>query len=275
MTATAMRTSRKGESFTFGENWRAYAAQLTPEHVEEATRALARLMGPSLAGRTFLDIGCGSGVHALAADRLGCRRILAIDVDPLSVLTTRTVLERFETRADWRCEPLSVFELDPLALGTFDVVYSWGVLHHSGALRAAAAKAAAMVAPGGRLVVALYRRTRLCRFWAVEKRFYKDASPRVQRLLRGVYVAAFRAGCALSDRSFRDHVAGYPSRRGMEFHTDVHDWLGGWPYESIAPDEAVALLERQGLVLETAHTRAGRPWGWLGSGCDEYVLHRP
>ncbi|MFX8620485.1 50S ribosomal protein L11 methyltransferase, partial [Acinetobacter baumannii] len=43
-------------------------------------------------GRSFLDIGCGSGLHALAAMRLGVARVVGVDIDPNSAATARHVL---------------------------------------------------------------------------------------------------------------------------------------------------------------------------------------
>src|SRR6185312_67209 len=113
--------------------------------------------------------------------------------------------------------------------------------HHTGAMREAVQKAAQLVAPGGLFVFALYRKTRLCRFWRREKRWYAAASPRAQRTARAIYAALFRAGLIATGRSFTRYVANYKSARGMDFEHDVHDWLGGYPYESITPAEVAAL----------------------------------
>ncbi|MCA3275110.1 MAG: class I SAM-dependent methyltransferase [Methylobacterium sp.] len=131
----------------------------------------------------MLDIGCGSGLHSLAALRLGAARVHAIDLDRLSVETTRDLLGRYAAGEAWTVEELSVFDM--AGLPQYDIVYSWGVLHHTGAMRRAIGEAAARVAPGGLLCLALYRRTPFCGLWRIEKRLYCASPAPVQRLLRG------------------------------------------------------------------------------------------
>src|SRR6266446_6943680 len=115
--------------FAFGRNWAAYAEKITQAEIEEAMRGLSRLLGNErLDGKRFLDIGSGSGLHSLAALRLAAREVVAVDIDADSVATTRVVLERHTPGEDFRVVRASVFELDSISLGTFDVVYSWGVL---------------------------------------------------------------------------------------------------------------------------------------------------
>ncbi len=256
--------------FAFGENWASYAGLIDEERLAEAEGGLERLLGADgLRGRSFLDIGCGSGLHAAAAARLGATRILALDLDPLSVATTREVLRRYGQGVAAEVSEMSVLDLEPDAVGTFDVVYSWGVLHHTGAMHEAIRKAAGVVPPGGIFAFALYRRTRLCRLWTREKRWYTAASPRAQMSARRVYIGLYRLHLR---RRFRDHVANYRGR-GMDFYHDVHDWMGGYPYESTSAHEVDALMRAIGFEHVTSRTRPYK-LGLFGAGCDEYVYRR-
>lgn len=266
--------------FAFGKNWASYAESIGEPQIAEAMTALRRLSGrPDLAGKRFLDIGCGSGVHSLAAIRLGASEVVAVDIDADSVATTTAVLGKFAPEARYRVARYSVFDLSPDAFGQFDVVYSWGVLHHTGSMVEALEKAAVMVAPGGMFLVALYRRTYLCPFWTVEKKWYTSASPRMQRLAQKAYVVWYRLLAAARsvvtgnarDR-FQARLENY-RYRGMDFFHDVHDWLGGYPYESILPDETDAIMSRAGLkndVTFLCRPDRKKAHGLLGSGCDEY-----
>ena len=268
--------TRVENHFAFGENWASYAESITEAEIGEAVAGLRRLMGENgLAGLRVLDIGCGSGIHSLAALRLGAAQVVAVDLDPDSVATTRRVLQRY---ADGRGQvhQISVFELDPAHLGQFDIVYSWGVLHHTGDMHRAITKAVQMVAPGGQFVFALYRRTWLCRLWAWEKRWYSRAAERPQVRARKAYAGVLRVGLMVAGRSFDDYVRGYTGKRGMDFDHDVHDWLGGFPYESISARDVDSLMRESGFALRRRFVQAGLVdrIGILGSGCDEYVYAR-
>jgi SAM-dependent methyltransferase len=258
--------------FAFGKNWASYAQLIDEHHIEEAEKGLLKLIPASeFKNRSFLDIGCGSGLHALAAAKLGVGRILAVDLDADSVRTTEVLLSRMKVSIPWQARVMSVFDLDPGQQGVFDIVYSWGVLHHTGSMWEAVDKAASMVAPNGLLAIALYRRTRLDPFWKIEKRLYAKAAPLVQNLMRRGYITAFQLARLASGRGkFRDYVANYSSMRGMDFDHDVHDWLGGYPYESALAPEVEAKLAGLGFRSERVFARP-RTSGILGSGCDEYV----
>ena len=264
--------------FAFGKNWAVYAEKIAQAEIDEAERGLSRLTGHErLDGKRFLDIGSGSGLHSLAALRLGAKEVVAVDIDADSVATTRAVLGRHAAGKTFRVERATIFELDSAELGTFDIVYSWGVLHHTGDMESAIRRAAALVRGGGQFIFALYRRIWMDWFWKPEKRWYANAGPQAQAHARAVYIALFRLGLRLTGRRFSTYVADYRERnRGMDFHHDVHDWLGGWPYESISALEVDRLMADLGLVLlrQFVSKKRGRHSGVFGSGCDEYVYTR-
>lgn len=265
--------------FAFGRNWAEYAATITDGEIAEAQSALKRLLdGKTLAGARVLDIGSGSGLHSLAAIRLGAQGVTAVDIDADSAATTRAVLSRLAPGADWRVDEKSVFDLSPVGSNTFDVVYSWGVLHHTGDMWQALRTAAAMVAPGGLFVFALYRRVWMDWFWRREKRWYARASASSQAKARALYVGLFRVALLATGRRFSAYVANYRGNRGMSYYHDVHDWLGGWPYESVSAPEIARLMAELGFEAVRLPTRTGRVLGrdvgLFGSGCDEYAYRR-
>lgn len=256
--------------FSFGENWAQYAEKIDERRIEEAEKSLIRLVGrESIQGRTFLDIGCGSGLFSLAALRLGCQRLLAVDLDPNSVQTTRKTLERYAPAGvHWDCQRISVFDLDPVKVGTFDIVYSWGVLHHTGAMYKAIEKASAMVEPEGMLTLALYGKTPFCGLWRIEKRIYSRSPKWVQRAVEKVYSAVVAARLALKGESLKKRRETYFQQRGMDMYHDTRDWLGGYPYESISPQEAMTFMHKLGF--EPIRSFVCPSIGLLGAGCDEY-----
>jgi SAM-dependent methyltransferase len=261
--------------FAFGNNWASFLAELDEPRILEAERSLQWLLGRDrLDGLRFLDIGSGSGLSSLAARRLGAV-VCSFDYDRQSVECTTSLRDRFfPGDANWLIEQASILDDQYLMqLGRFEVVYSWGILHHTGAMLKAMKNASQLAAPGGIFVFALYRRTRLCWFWALEKRWYCRASPRAQDIARWFYVLLMRLVFALVGRDFRAYVSNYRSNRGMDCFHDVHDWLGGYPYESISPIQVGQELANLGFT----HVRSKvKPYsiGLLGSGCDEYVYAR-
>ena len=237
-------------------------------------RGLQRLLGDgSLRGLRFLDIGCGSGVHAAAALRLGAAHVDAIDFDPRSVETSRATLARFCPGQPWNVECRSVFDLDPSIDGSYDVVYSWGVLHHTGHMARAIDRACNMVRPQGEFLFALYRKTPACRFWRLEKRWYASTGPWLERLARGIYIGLRDIDLILAGKSPRRAQEDYFRSRGMSQDHDVHDWLGGYPYDSISPQEVHDAMSAQGFKLREQWTQHQR-LGIFGSGCNEYAYIR-
>jgi len=251
--------------FAFGKNWRSYSNLINEDRISHAEAALHRLVG-DLDGKSFIDIGCGSGLHALAAGRLGASSITAIDIDQDAVSTTTRVLENTVTPHE--VLQVSVFDLPRAWAQRFDVVYSWGVLHHTGAMYRALADAADLVKPEGIFAFALYRKTPLCGFWKIEKRIYSRSPAAIQKAARGLYAAAVAVRLR---RSFLARLR--RADRGMEFWHDVHDWLGGYPYESISPRQVHAYMQSLNFTLQREFvTKPGL--GLAGSGCDEYVYAR-
>jgi len=262
--------------FAFGKNWLNYAETIDEARIAQAVTNLKRLAGSErLDGLSFLDIGCGSGLHALAALRLGATRVVGVDIDSDSVEASRRTLTRFAPGANARLQTCSVFAVPPDRFGDFDIVYSWGVLHHTGDMDRAIASAAALVAPGGAFLVALYRKTPFCGVWRRIKRWYSRATPAGQARARKVYIALQQLAAMLRRRDFDAYVRDYSKARGMNFYNDVHDWLGGYPYESISPQHCHQLLAALGFSLEREFVSPPKfPYGLGGSGCDEYAFRR-
>lgn len=271
-----MGLSSSDPRFAFGANWKSFSKAATQASLEEARNGLATLLGTDdLSGRTFLDIGSGSGIHALAALSLGAAQVCAVDIDRDSVEATETMLRTHASGA-----PVSVFQHDILGpidpLPASDVVYSWGVLHHTGNLELAMQNAAACVAPGGLFAFALYRKTLCCPLWTLEKRWYVRASDAARQRAHAAYRAAYRVGLRVIGQRYDEYVASYRSRRGMDFAHDVADWLGGYPYESIAPAAVERRMRALGFEPVWCNVREDvvSRLGLLGSGCDEYVYRR-
>lgn len=257
--------------FDFGANWRAYAKTIDDFRFGKAVDGLLRLFPAGLSNQTFLDIGCGSGLHAAAAIKLGAISVMATDLDEDSVETTQTTLAQLTSGFAWSVDRVSVFDLQDDR--QFDVVYSWGVLHHTGDMWRAIDKAAKLVKPGGRLAIAIYDRTPMDWFWIREKSLYSRSPAVVQGLVRQVYMAAYLLGKMVQGKSPRSFLKDYAVNRGMNFVHDAHDWLGGYPYEPATASEINERLISLGFAEERSFILP-RGFGLFGAGCNEFVFKK-
>jgi 2-polyprenyl-6-hydroxyphenyl methylase/3-demethylubiquinone-9 3-methyltransferase len=267
-----------GEVYGFGANWKRYLELIDDGRVRRAEESLRGMLGRDhFRGATWLDIGSGSGLFSLAARRLGAE-VTSFDYDPTSVWCTRELKRRhYPDDPGWTVHEGSV--LDPAfmaRLPSVDIVYSWGVLHHTGRMYDAIRNAAGKVKPGGLFFLALYRKTIFCELWKIEKRLYCAGPEALRAGLRRAWVAKTRHACRLKGRDFDTMVAHYTAStlRGMDYERDVDDWLGGYPYESLTPPECRDFMGGLGftLVNERAVTQ-GVSYS-LSNGCDEWVFRR-
>ncbi|GAK52698.1 3-demethylubiquinone-9 3-methyltransferase [Candidatus Moduliflexus flocculans] len=251
--------------FAFGENWQKFLTTLTEAQIIAAETALKTMLSvESLAGKTMLDIGAGSGLHSLAARRLGAR-VVSFDFDAQAVACVNSLKQRFfPNDANWRIMQGSALDVDFMrAAGMFDLVYSWGVLHHTGEMWKAIELAAERVAPGGVLFLAIYNAHWTAPIWKQIKYCYNISPPLVRRLLIQLFSGLKFVGAWLTTGQ-----SPLKTSRGMAFRTDVIDWLGGYPYEYASIDAIVRVVEAKGFQIHKVVPTAG----W--TGCNQFVFHR-
>jgi 2-polyprenyl-6-hydroxyphenyl methylase/3-demethylubiquinone-9 3-methyltransferase len=244
-----------GERFRFGKNWARYLTVLDDERILQAEASLKGMLEvDTLAGKSFLDVGSGSGLFSLAARRLGAN-VVSFDYDPDSVACTQKLQAKyFANDARWTITRGSVLDADFLrSLGQFDIVYAWGVLHHTGRMWQALENVQASVKNGGCLFIMIYRDLGLkSRVWKRVKRTY--CSGLLGRLaMTGIFVPYFCLRDLVESLvRFKNPAASYreyKKRRGMSKYHDWVDWLGGYPYEYAKPSEVIGTCNQRGLDL--------------------------
>ncbi len=253
--------------FGFGANWAAYLRDIDLPRIDAATDALAALLDrTSLHGVRVLDIGSGSGIHSLAAFRLGAH-VTSFDFDAESVACTSALCERYGRDATSRWTVVGQGSiLDPVfvhGLGEFGLVYSWGVLHHTGDLRRAVLAAASRVSSGGQLVLALYNdQGWISSYWTHVKRLY-NANVLGRIAMTAIHLPYLAARCMVRFVTRKGAL-----ERGMSLWHDYVDWLGGFPFEVASIPEVTAWLAPRGFVLQTVRSVGRR------QGCNEFVFMR-
>jgi 2-polyprenyl-6-hydroxyphenyl methylase/3-demethylubiquinone-9 3-methyltransferase len=264
---------RAGERFQFGANWQRFLHLLDERRIGQAEESLRSMLEVDhLRGRTFLDAGSGSGLFSLAARRMGAK-VTSFDFDPKSVACTAELRRRyFPDDEHWTVQEGSVLdEAFMTGLGTYDVVYSWGVLHHTGSMWRAIELTQRAVASGGRFFIALYNDQGLKSVaWRGLKRMYCSGVPGrvlVTTMCVPYFVIRGSVSDVLRGRNPVARYRQYRENRGMSVVRDWVDWLGGYPFEVASPSATFDFLRQRGFRLD-------RLISTLGSGCNEFVFTR-
>ena len=232
--------------FTFGDNWLRFSSALDEEGVREAEASLERLIGiDMLRGRSFVDVGAGSGLFSIAAVRAGAHPVVALDRDGQCLEAIRRNASRFlrpDQKPTLQVRIADILRPETLGDSVFDVVYAWGSLHHTGAMWPAIGNAARLCRAGGHFVIAIYNRTPSSPIWLRIKRLYHAVPEPVELVMAAVLTGVVSGGRLLK----RKHP--FRSYRGMSVWHDAVDWLGGLPYEYATPGEVTAHLDELGFT---------------------------
>jgi 2-polyprenyl-6-hydroxyphenyl methylase/3-demethylubiquinone-9 3-methyltransferase len=267
---------RAGQRFGFGQNWQRLLKVIDNDRIMAAEHALCHMLEVhDLKGMSFLDIGSGSGLSSLVAMRLGAVRVHSFDLDPQSVACTKELRQRYFPEAtNWVVEEGSVLDSHLLSrLGTFDIVYSWGVLHHTGNMWQALEDAGRLVADAGKLFIAIYNdEGEISRLWTRLKIFYNRGTIWRPIMFASYFTWQMLRGLAVDVVVRRRHPLAryreYKKLRGMSFARDLSDWLGGYPFEVAKPESILEFFLKKHFKLVRLRTVS------RGHGNNEYVFQK-
>lgn len=257
---------KSGNRFSFGENWSRFLISLDEKKIHQAEQSLCTMLKKNtLQGKRFLDIGSGSGLFSLAARRLGAQ-VHSFDFDPQSVSCTNILKNKyFPDDPDWMIEEGSILDSNYISrLGEFDIVYSWGVLHHTGKMLNAFSNIIPSVAIHGLIFIAIYNdQGVISRYWTFIKSSY-NKSVFIKYLWISIHTPYLFAMRWIT-RALTGRLS---IERGMSLWRDMIDWLGGYPFEVAKPELVFNYFHENGFNLEKLKTCGGR------MGCNEFVFRR-
>ncbi|MGD0078197.1 MAG: class I SAM-dependent methyltransferase [Sedimentisphaerales bacterium] len=246
-----------GERFEFGKNWNSFLSSLNEQRIKEAEKSLCEMLElTDLKGKRFLDIGSGSGLFSLAARRLGAS-VYSFDYDPMSVACNEELKRRYFSGDDsWIIDRGSALDQEFLkALGKFDIVYSWGVLHHTGDMKQALDNVDDLVDKNGILFIAIYNHCNIASkfWWKIKKLYCSGTAGKI--ITCGVFIPYFfLKSCAESVFRKENVFLHYRKYRGMSILHDWIDWLGGFPYEYAKVEDIFSFFKARGFSLRNIKT---------------------
>jgi len=257
--------------FKFGKNWKNFIGTLSDDRVRLAMESVKQLLGvENLAGKSFIDIGCGSGIFSLAALKLGASRVVSIDYDNDSVSCARFLNDKYGPFNNWTIMQGSILNKPMIeSLGKFDVVYSWGVLHHTGHMWQAFENISMLTGKNGMLAISIYNdQGFLSKFWTLAKYIYNRSPRALQWLLGNIFFLLWAILMLVTDlvngRSIMARYRGVDAR-GMNAYYDAIDWIGGYPFEVATPEEIIRFFNDKSYALSKLEKRQGM-------GCNEFVF---
>lgn len=254
-------------TFSFGKNWIDLNRNITEEEINKAKQDLEFWIGKeNIEGKRILDLGSGSGIHSLSFLMLGAGELVSFDYDPNSVAATTYHWEKKGKPANWKVQHGSILDKEFIGqLGKFDLVYSWGVLHHTGNMWEAINNALTMVKENGLFYLTIYKDDDYANSVKLKEK-YNASSSFGKKLMEYSHISKIMMKRAVH---FKNPFAWNEQlERGMNIYHDLIDWLGGLPYEAASEDEMLKWGIENNLKLKRILCR-----GNYGS-CNYYLFQK-
>jgi len=200
-------------------------------------------------GKRILDAGCGMGVFSVVFGKKGAARVIGIDLSEEGVRRAQRAASHFNlSNVEFR--EGNILRL-PYPDGSFDIVWSWGTLHHTAEPLKALEELIRVLKNGGTLFVTLYRSTKLSFLHEGIRKTLRLAHRRMWPLLaKLIALALFPATLFLKRRK--------KARAGENLSDLVLDWYFNPVRHYYRPGEIRQLLEQEGLIIEKFLPASGR-----------------
>ncbi len=243
-TLVAKQLDRSAVADFYDRLWTAY----TPSYEASAQHVDFFFAPQEIAEKRVLDAGCGTGIFAhIFADK-GARQVVAIDISKQSLTKGKGLSRQVKKNLSFGLADLLAL---PFQQETFDIVWCWGAAHHTTQPERALQQLAAVVKPGGTLLLALYRKAWLTGIHDFFRRQLKNTPVSWQRPLARCLSIVLEPMVRLMRR--RDKLRG-----GEKFEELVLDWFFNPLRHHLDPEPVLKLLGAQGFQIERFIPAAGR-----------------
>ncbi len=266
---------QKERHFSFGKNWKKFLKTVNERRITEAKKSLVNSFSgeEKIINKTFIDVGCGSGLFSLAASLIGVKSLVSVDVDEYSIECAKYLRKKYEGN-NWTIENASALDSKLVEkFGRFDIVYSWGVLHHTGNMWLAINNVSKLVNENGLFCIAIYNNNQKYKFegtstfWLKIKSFYNRTNWFNKLIAYWFYTVYLLLGITMTGNNPIKYIKNYHTIRGMNFFTDIKDWLGGYPYEFASANKIIEHVEGRGFKLK--NNKLAR-----SIGCNEFLFEK-
>tara|TARA_B100001989_G_scaffold3713_1_gene2466 strand:- start:9599 stop:10462 length:864 start_codon:yes stop_codon:yes gene_type:complete len=269
---------KKGKRFKFGKNWKNFLKKVNSKNINESKARLSEWLGSDLSNLKFIDVGSGSGLSSLSAVKLGSD-VLSFDYDSDSVECTQLLKKlKASKNGNWEIMQGSILDKTFLNnLGRFDIVYSWGVLHHTGSMWEAITNACNLVNENGKIFISIYNEqdNGISHKWLKVKKKYNYLFEPFKSLYLIFILLVIEKRSFIShlrNNSIKDYISyrlNYNKSRGMSYFSDVIDWIGGYPYEFAKGEKIISFIEARGFSLIKSNILSAANYG-----CNEFLFRK-